>query len=157
MAMRKAFGLPASAYQDDYADRSAFAIRMPLNDMRQRLRAVLAGRSGMKAQRIQFKVQAAMTAHELWMLRSDLYECVARHHSRCEAARRIKVLLPCFDGWLPSRQLARIGSSASGRLRRKLRQEVQKRPGTRGHELARGQRRINGEPPEHPSGQHMHQ
>jgi hypothetical protein len=108
MAMKKAFGLPASASQGDYAGRAAFAIKMPLTEVRQRLRAVLVDCTAMDAQRIQFKVQAAMTAHELWMLRSDLYECVARHHSQSEAARRINDLLPCFDGWLPSRQLVRI-------------------------------------------------
>lgn len=108
MAMRKAFGLPAPAQQGDYAGRAAFAIKMPLTEIRQHLRAVLADCTTMEAQRLQFKVQAAMSAHELWMLRSDLYECVARHHSQSEAARRINALLPCFDGWLPSRQLVRI-------------------------------------------------
>jgi len=108
MAMRKAFGLPAPAAQGDYAGRPAFAIKMPLTEVRQRLRAVLADCTTMDAQRLQFKVQAAMSAQALWMLRSDLYECVARHHSQSEAARRINALLPCFDGWLPSRQLVRI-------------------------------------------------
>ncbi len=106
--MRKAFGLPAPAPQGDYAGRAAFAIKMPLGEMRQHLRAVLDDCTAMDAQRLQFKVQAAMSAHELWMLRSDLYECVARHHSQSEAARRINALLPCFDGWLPSCQLVRI-------------------------------------------------
>ena len=106
--MRKAFGLPAPAPQGDYAGRAAFAIKRPLTEIRQHRRAVLADCTAMDAQRLQFKVQAAMSAHELWMLRSDLYECVARHHSQSEAARRINALLPCFDGWLPSRQLARI-------------------------------------------------
>ena len=108
MTMRKAFGLPASAPQGDFAGRAAFAIKMPLTEVRQRLRAVLADCTAMDAQRIQFRVQAAMTAHDLWMLRSNLYECVAREHSQSEAARRINALLPCFDGWLPSRQLVRI-------------------------------------------------
>ena len=108
MAMRKAFGLPASAYKGDYAAREAFAIKMPLAETRRRLHEVLGDCATMDAQRLQFKVLAAMTVHELWMLRSDLYECVARHHSQSEAARRINDLLPCFDGWLPSRQLVRI-------------------------------------------------
>jgi hypothetical protein len=108
MSMRKAFGWPAPEPLGDCAARAAFAIKMPLTEVRQRLRAVVHDCTGMDAQRIQFKVQAAMSAHELWMLRSDLYECVARHHSQTEAARRINDLLPCFDGWLPSRQLVRI-------------------------------------------------
>lgn len=108
MTMRKAFGLPASAHQGDYAGRAAFAIKMPLAGIRQRLLAVLDDCTAVDTRRIQFKVQASMSAHELWMLRSDLYECVARHHSQTEAARRINDLLPCFDGWLPSRQLVRI-------------------------------------------------
>ncbi len=106
--MRKAFGFAASAHQGDYAGRAAFAIKMPLTEIRHRLRSVLADCTALDAQRLQFKVQAAMSAQELWMLRSDLYECVARHHSQSEAAQRINALLPCFDGWLPSRQLVRI-------------------------------------------------
>lgn len=94
-SMRKAFARPAPD-------------RMPLTDVRQHLRAVLADCAGMQAQRLQFRVQAAQTATEMWMLRGDLYDCVARHHSQCEAARRINALLACFDGWLPRQQLVRI-------------------------------------------------
>ena len=106
--MRKAFGLRAPASPGDFTARDAFTIRMPLPDVRLRLRETLADCAGMDAQRLLFKVQAAQAADQLWMLRSDLYNCIARHHSQSEAARRINGLLPCFDGWLPPRQLVRI-------------------------------------------------
>lgn len=108
LSMRKAFGLRASTPQGDFTAREAFNFRMPLDDVRLRMREALTDCAGMDAQRLLFKVQAAQTADALWMLRSDLYNCIARHHSQSQATQRINALLPCFEGWLPSRQLVRV-------------------------------------------------
>ncbi|MGE0497707.1 MAG: hypothetical protein AB7I35_13385 [Ramlibacter sp.] len=108
MAMRRVLGLPPAAPQGDPAERAAFAIKLTLQEVRQHLHQTVHDCSGSDAQRLRFKLQAATSVKEFWMLRSDLYECIARSHSQTEAARRINALLPCFDGWLPSRLLVRI-------------------------------------------------
>jgi hypothetical protein len=81
---------------------------MPMEEVRQRLMQTLKDCQVTDAQRLGIRVQATRNAKELWMLRSDLYDCIARHHSQTEAARRINGLLSCFEGWLPPGQLTRI-------------------------------------------------
>lgn len=103
--MRKVLGLRTRAHA---AERAALAVRLPVAEIRQRLRQAVHDCPGMDAQRLQFKIMAASSARELWMLRSDLYDCIGRHHSQAFAVTRVNALLPCFDGWLPSHQLVRI-------------------------------------------------
>jgi hypothetical protein len=45
---------------------------------------------------------------ELWMLRSDVHQLISRQLSQQEAAKRINDLMPCFEGWIPSRSLVKI-------------------------------------------------
>lgn len=58
--------------------------------------------------RIESRISSAESVTELWLLRSDIYQCVARERGQGEAARRINSLIPVFEGWIPSRQLATI-------------------------------------------------
>ena len=82
--------------------------RLPLEQIRQRLHQALHDCKGMSAQRTIYNVNVAETAAELWQLRTDLHQCIARAHSQAEADRRINALLDAFGGWIPSAQLTRI-------------------------------------------------
>ncbi|MCW5651517.1 MAG: hypothetical protein KIS62_17360 [Ramlibacter sp.] len=108
MAMRKVLGLAPAVLQGESAERAAFALKLPLPEVRERLQQTLRDCASPDARRLHYRLQAAGSVKEFWMMRSDLYECIARDHSQAEAARRINALLPCFDGWLPSRLLVRI-------------------------------------------------
>ena len=96
---------PTEAFADAPEQANA---PMAVNDVRIELIGVLKDCRAIDAQRIGLRVQATRSVKELWLMRGDLYDCIARHHSQSEASRRINGLLPCFEGWLPSRQLTRI-------------------------------------------------
>ena len=51
-------------------------------------------------------IRAARSLHELWHLRSELFNLVSRHYSQCEADRRLGLI----DRHFPSRS-RRIGFS----------------------------------------------
>ena len=59
------------------------------------------------SERIRGKLARAVTAQDLWLLRGEIYQEVARAHCETEAMRRVNSLLPAFEGWLPS--LRRLG------------------------------------------------
>jgi hypothetical protein len=103
MAMKKAFGLPLPG--DGAGMQGA---RVPVPALRERMAQALEDCDDVVSQRLALKVHTARTPQDLWMLRSDIYSCVAQKHSQTEAARRVNSLLPSFEGWLPSRQLVRI-------------------------------------------------
>ena len=82
--------------------------RLPLEKIRQRLHEALHDCKGMGAQRAIYNINVAETPAQLWHLRTDLHQCIARAHSQAEADRRINALLDTFSGWIPSAQLTRI-------------------------------------------------
>ena len=82
--------------------------RMPIEQLRTSLQAVLHDCTDMRTQRVIYKINLARTAGDLWLLRSDLHQCVSQTHNQSEAAQRINSLIPAFEGWLPSGQLIRI-------------------------------------------------
>lgn len=45
---------------------------------------------------------------ELWLLRADLFQCVAQERGQVEARKRINALLPLFAQRVPERQLVAI-------------------------------------------------
>ncbi|MES2509045.1 MAG: hypothetical protein V4625_03905 [Pseudomonadota bacterium] len=51
--------------------------------------------------RINGRIAAAASVLDLWHLRSDIYQLVAREKGQTEASRRINSLLPLFEGWVP--------------------------------------------------------
>jgi hypothetical protein len=87
---------------------SSTMARLDLADMRQRMELVLHDSEGHECERLRYKIKAARQARELWMIRSDLYQLIARQQSQSEAARRINSLLPIFEGWLPADTLISI-------------------------------------------------
>jgi hypothetical protein len=58
--------------------------------------------------RIEGWISSATSVTELWLLRCDIYQCVARACGQGEASRRINSLLPVFEGWIPDRQLVPV-------------------------------------------------
>ncbi|MDP1567047.1 MAG: hypothetical protein Q8L91_12410 [Polaromonas sp.] len=94
---------------------SIFAARQPahaspltLEQIRHRLYQTLADCKDMGTQRAIYRINLADTPAELWLLRCDLHQCIARVHNEAEASRRINELLDAFEGWVPARQLTPI-------------------------------------------------
>ena len=94
---------------------SIFAARQPApagrltpQQIRQRLYQALADCKDMATQRAIYRINVAATPADLWLLRCDLHQCIARVHNQAEATRRINTLLDAFEGWVPASQLAPI-------------------------------------------------
>ena len=47
----------------------------------------------------------AVTPHEAWMLRSNIFQCIARCHGELEARDRVNRLIPHFQPVLPAARL----------------------------------------------------
>ncbi|WP_372825370.1 hypothetical protein [Polaromonas sp.] len=82
--------------------------RLPLEQIRHQLHQALHDCRSFDAQRIIYRINMAGTPADLWLLRSDLYQCIARARDQTEAARRINALMGTFSGWVPAAQLTRI-------------------------------------------------
>jgi len=82
--------------------------RVPVDQIKQQFRALLSDCDDKRAQRVSYRISGALTADELWQIRSELHQCISQLHSQTEAARRINSLLPTFTGWVPARQLVNI-------------------------------------------------
>jgi hypothetical protein len=82
--------------------------RVPVDQIKLQLRTLLDDCSDKRAQRVSYRISGALTAEELWQIRSELHQCISQLHSQTEAARRINSLLPTFAGWVPARQLVKI-------------------------------------------------
>ncbi len=63
---------------------------------------------GEEVDRMRYKVRSVRDVKELWMLRSDIHQLISRRHSQYVAAERINGLLPCFEGWIPAKSMAKI-------------------------------------------------
>ncbi|MDB5965117.1 MAG: hypothetical protein JWQ72_1617 [Polaromonas sp.] len=81
---------------------------LPIEQIRNSLHAALHDCKDIRTQRVIYKINLARTPADLWMLRSDLHQCIAQVHSQAVAAERINNLISVFEGWLPSSQLSRI-------------------------------------------------
>jgi hypothetical protein len=79
-----------------------------LDELRQLVLAAFADCSAAAAERLRDRARSMHSARELWLLRADIYQLVARQHCQFEAARRINALLPAFSGWLPEAALTRV-------------------------------------------------
>ena len=80
----------------------------PLDKIRRSLHDTMHDCEGVRAQRMIYKINVAQTPADLWLLRSDLHQCISQAHSQSVAAERINSLIPVFEGWLPDGQLSRI-------------------------------------------------
>lgn len=102
--IQRILGLAAPAFSDSGRPVS----RVPVEQIRESLLALLHDCRDMRTQRLIYKVNVAKTPADLWLLRSDLHQCIAQTHSQSEAAERINSLIEVFEGWLPAGQLLRI-------------------------------------------------
>lgn len=81
---------------------------MPIEQVRQALHLCIQDCPGTAALRVIYKIDLAKTPADLWLLRTDLHQCISHAHSQAEAARRINALLGAFRGWIPAAQLTPI-------------------------------------------------
>ena len=82
--------------------------KMPLPEIKLQMEDTLHDLPGIESERLKYKIRAARSAHELWMIRSDMYQTISKLRSQTEAALRINQLLSCFKQWMPAQQLAEI-------------------------------------------------
>lgn len=79
-----------------------------VGELRQRCLTAIADCTRLHDERIRAHINHAANAQQLWQLRSDFYQAIARQHCEAEAARRLNELLPVFEGWLPPGALRRL-------------------------------------------------
>lgn len=104
MVIRRIFGV--SAPRSSKSGRTYH--RLPIEQIRHSLQTVLHDCKDLRTQRVIYQINIARTPADLWLLRSDLHQCVAQEHNQTEAAERINSLINVFEGWVPASQLARI-------------------------------------------------
>ncbi|MDB5891748.1 MAG: hypothetical protein JWP47_2579 [Polaromonas sp.] len=85
-----------------------FRSRARLEHLRQCLRATLEDCTDVRVDRLNYRIDLAQTPSDLWLLRSDLHQCIAQLHSQQVAVERINALIPSFRGSIPSLQLLPI-------------------------------------------------
>jgi hypothetical protein len=96
------------AFAPKFSDSKAENKRLPIEHIRHTFHKALHDCKNMGAQRLIYKINIAPTPSDLWLLRSDVHQCIAQTHSQSEAAERINALIPAFDSWLPASQLKQI-------------------------------------------------
>jgi hypothetical protein len=79
-----------------------------LEVLRHEVLQVLADCRGPACERVRDQIDGAASAEDLWLLRCEVYQLVARQHCQGLAVSRVNGLLPAFEPWLPARQLARV-------------------------------------------------
>ena len=79
-----------------------------IEELRQRSLELLADCNQPQDERTRSQLRRAATAQQLWMVRCEIYQAVARQHCEAEAVRRLNALLPEFEGWLPPGALTRL-------------------------------------------------
>jgi hypothetical protein len=104
MNILRFFGTKMNAFSDS----GRASNKLPLERLRKSLQTLLHDCKDMHTQRVIYKINAAQTPGELWLLRSDLHQCIAKAHSQSEAAARINSLIAVFEGWVPASQLTPI-------------------------------------------------
>jgi hypothetical protein len=96
-----------STDQQEHAGSFTFRTQLPIEQIRVSLHAALHDCDDIRAQPVIYKINIAQTPADLWLLRSDLMQCIAQVHSQPVATERINNLITVFKGWLPESQLLR--------------------------------------------------
>lgn len=79
-----------------------------MTELKRQMLCAVADCTDVRAERIKYAINNSVNPHELWIMRSTIYLCVAHQHDESTASRRVNELLPYFRGWVPARQLAEI-------------------------------------------------
>lgn len=82
--------------------------KLPLAQIQQALRETISDCTDVRSHRAGYKIDQAKTPADLWALRGELHQCIARLHGERVAAARVNDMAALFTGWLPSSQLTRI-------------------------------------------------
>lgn len=104
MVIHRIFNMTANAFSDSKKANS----QVPIEQIRECLQTLLRDCKDMRTQRAIYKINVAQTPAELWQLRSDLYQCIAKIHSQAVAAERINSVITVFEGWVPAGQLTPV-------------------------------------------------
>jgi hypothetical protein len=83
-------------------------LRMSLQQIKLKFELLIQDVHGVEADRMRYKIRGTREVKDLWLLRSDLHQLIAMKQSQTIASEKINALLPCFAGWLPSKQLSKI-------------------------------------------------
>lgn len=88
-------------------ESTAEATKHQLDPLRLQLHHALQRCEGPMCERMRWRIDDAYTAQQLWQLRGEIFQLVARQFCQEEAVRRINALLPAFSRWLPKRMLTK--------------------------------------------------
>jgi ERCC4-type nuclease len=122
LAMTKTFGFEPSGNSKSHsksfnlslpftrskAQTEAPKTKMSLSQVKLQVELSLQDIESHDVERLRYKIRAVREVRELWMLRSDVHQVIAKRISQQEAAKRINALLPCFEGWVPAKSLVKI-------------------------------------------------
>ncbi len=117
--MRRVFGIPIGPrettngwriqpHKNTKQEGVAATAKISLNTIKRRMSLMLDDCTDLDAERVQYRIQNASNATDLWMARSDAYQIIARKHGQAEASIRINDLISSFQELLPAKQLVRI-------------------------------------------------
>jgi hypothetical protein len=81
---------------------------VPLQKLREEMLAAIADCPQRARDRITLSLYRAHTGLDLWLLRSDIFQCVSRERGQDEARRRVNALRPGFAQHIPKKQLVEI-------------------------------------------------
>jgi hypothetical protein len=81
---------------------------VPLQQLREEMLAAIVDCPERARGRITISLYRAQTGLELWLIRSDIFQCVSRERGQEEARRRVNALRPGFAKHIPKKQLVAI-------------------------------------------------
>ncbi len=111
MSISRFLGHAVLKFSDSVSDSSDSVRanhRLPIEQIRESLQAILLDCKDMRTQRVIYKINIALTPADLWLLRSDLHLCIAKVHGQAEATARLNSVIGVFEGWLPARLLTPV-------------------------------------------------
>jgi hypothetical protein len=82
--------------------------KLSLIQIKLKMESSLRDLEGSDADRQRQKILAARHVQDLWQMRSEVHQMIARHIGQQIASDRINALLPCFAGWIPKHFLVKI-------------------------------------------------
>lgn len=94
----------------DYRGPASFSEpdQAPLRQLREDMLKVLADCPEKVRTRVTVSIYRARSGMDLWLLRSDIFQCVSRERGQDEARRRINALRWRFANYVPRNQLVAI-------------------------------------------------
>jgi hypothetical protein len=122
LTMNKLFGFENSGNSRDASKPFGFSIsfgrskqpgeetpkKMTLSQIKLSVELCIQDLQGQEVERLRHKIRAVRDVRELWMLRSDVHQVIAKQVGQQVAAQSINSLIPCFVGWMPAKQLSKI-------------------------------------------------